>query len=84
MPEAPALSSADMLAIEVSAGIGAFIVNAAAAAGVPAAELEKRTGFAPSWADDPDARANNAAFLHLLPPHVAVAKPFSAPIKALV
>src|SRR6476469_7388814 len=56
MPEAPALSSADMLAIEVSAGIGAFIVNAAAAAGVPAAELEKRTGFAPSWADDPDAR----------------------------
>jgi putative ABC transport system substrate-binding protein len=35
-------------------------------------------------ADDPDARANNAAFLHLLPPHVAVAKPFSAPIKALV
>src|SRR3954454_12559259 len=46
----------DMLAIEVSAGIGAFIVSAAAAAGVPRAELEKRTGFTLSWADDPDAR----------------------------
>src|SRR4051794_2649909 len=45
-----------MLAIEVSAGIGAFIVSAAAAAGVPRAELEKRTGFTLSWADDPDAR----------------------------
>ena len=56
MPAAAALSSAGMLAIEVSAGIGAFIVNAAARAGVPPAELEKRTGFAASWADDPDAR----------------------------
>jgi AraC-like DNA-binding protein len=45
-----------MLAIEVSAGIGAFIVNAAAAAGVSRAALEKRTGFALSRADDPDAR----------------------------
>jgi AraC-like DNA-binding protein len=45
-----------MLAIEVSAGIGAFIVSAAAAAGVSRAELEKRTGFMRSWADDPDAR----------------------------
>ncbi|HVU52194.1 MAG TPA: AraC family transcriptional regulator [Polyangia bacterium] len=45
-----------MLAIEVSAGIGAFIVNAAAAAGVSRAALEKRTGFTLSRADDPDAR----------------------------
>jgi AraC-like DNA-binding protein len=45
-----------MLEIEVSAGIGAFIVHAAAAAGVPRAELEKLTGFTSSWADDPDAR----------------------------
>jgi AraC-like DNA-binding protein len=45
-----------MRAIEVSAGIGAVIVDAAAAAGVVRAELERRTGFASSWAADPDAR----------------------------
>jgi AraC-like DNA-binding protein len=45
-----------MLEIEVSAGIGAFIVQAAAAAGVPRAEIETRTGFTSTWADDPDAR----------------------------
>jgi AraC-like DNA-binding protein len=45
-----------MLEIEVSAGIGAFIVNAAASAGVPRAELETRTGFTSSWAENADAR----------------------------
>src|SRR4029077_3383311 len=56
MPAPAELSSAGMLGIEVSAGIGAFIVNAAAAAGVSREALEKRTGFGLSRADDPDAR----------------------------
>jgi AraC-like DNA-binding protein len=43
-------------AIEMSARIGAMIVNAAAAAGVPVTELRAATGFDPAVAGDPDAR----------------------------
>jgi AraC-like DNA-binding protein len=43
-------------AIEMSARIGAMIVNAAAAAGVPLTELRAATGFDPAVAGDPDAR----------------------------
>jgi len=56
MPGRAALSFGGMLPVEVSAGIGAFIVNAAVAAGVSPAVLEKAAGFAPTQADDPDAR----------------------------
>ena len=42
--------------IEVSAGIGAFILHAAAAKGVSAAALAEATGFDPARAGDPDAR----------------------------
>jgi AraC-like DNA-binding protein len=42
--------------VEVSAGIGALIVKAAAAQGVPPADLQAATGFDPAVAADPDAR----------------------------
>lgn len=45
-----------MDSIEVSARIGALVVQAAAAAGVPAALLQRDTGFDLARAADPDAR----------------------------
>jgi len=42
--------------IEVSAGIGAFVMHAAAALGAEPARLQKATGFDPTVASDPDAR----------------------------
>jgi AraC-like DNA-binding protein len=45
-----------MLPIEMSARIGAMIVQAAAARGVPTGELIRATGFDPVAAEDPDAR----------------------------
>lgn len=41
--------------VEVSASIGAMIVNVAAARGASAAQLTERTGFDPKLAEDPDA-----------------------------
>ncbi len=45
-----------MAPVEISAGIGALIMEAALAAGVPRADLEARTGFSLGAAADPDAR----------------------------
>ena len=45
-----------MQPVEVSAGIGALVVQAAAEQGVAAADLRAATGFDPALAADPDAR----------------------------
>lgn len=45
-----------MAAFEVSASIGALVLDAAVAAGASATALEARTGFRLAWAADPDAR----------------------------
>src|SRR5260370_39485260 len=42
--------------VEVSAGIGALVVQSAAARGVSVEQLRARTGFDPAIAADPDAR----------------------------
>ena len=45
-----------MGAVQMSARIGAMIVHAASAAGVPPRDLQRATGFDPAAAADPDAR----------------------------
>jgi Arabinose-binding domain of AraC transcription regulator, N-term len=45
-----------MGSVQMSARIGAMIVHAASAAGVPRSDLQRATGFDPATAVDPDAR----------------------------